>query len=471
MKTIKRTLLHALLSLLVVSAIAIALYPAVYAAPENQVSNGKVKNVILMISDGCGYNHITATDYYQYGRAGQQDYERFPVSIAMSTYEYEKDASGNYVLFGYDPQKARSHFDYVEFYTEPNNTTDSASAATAMSTGVKTYNGAIGVDINNQPLTHAIQHAETLGKATGVITTVEFRHATPAGFVAHNVSRNNYAAIANEMLKNSAVDVIMGAGNPNYDDNGKPSSPSKDAKYVGGDATWADLTDADGLLGADADGDGTPDRWTLIQERSAFQALAHGPTPARVIGVPRVYTTLQQVRSGNPKANPFKVPLTASVPTLEEMTKAALNVLDNNPKGFFLMIEGGAIDWAAHANQSGRLIEEEMDFNKAVEAVVNWVEQNSNWRETLVIVTGDHETGHLTGPGSDPNFRQIVNFGKGNLPGMEWHSDEHTNSLIPFFARGDVARLFERMADERDPVRGPYIDNTEVAKVLFSSLK
>lgn len=167
MKTIKKSLLLALLSFLTISAIAIGLYPAVYAAPENQASNAKVKNVIFMITDSCGYNQIAATDYYQYGKSEQQVYERFPVSVAISTYEYEKAASGNYVLYGYDPKLARTDFDYVEFYTEPNNTTDSASAATAMSAGVKTYNGAIGVDINNQPLTHIIQYAETLGKATG----------------------------------------------------------------------------------------------------------------------------------------------------------------------------------------------------------------------------------------------------------------------------------------------------------------
>ncbi len=83
------------------------------------------------------------------------------------------------------------------------------------------------------------------------------------------------------------------------------------------------------------------------------------------------------------------------------------------------MVEGGAVDWAAHANQSGRVIEEEIDFNHSVEAVVEWVEKNSNWGETLVIVTGDHETGYLTGPGSDPAWMPLVNNGAGYLPGME----------------------------------------------------
>ena len=79
-----------------------------------------------------------------------------------------------------------------------------------MSTGVKTYDGAIGVDLEGLPLEHALELAEEKGKATGVVTSVEWSHATPAGFVAHNVSRNNYAEIAQEMIYDSAVDVIMG---------------------------------------------------------------------------------------------------------------------------------------------------------------------------------------------------------------------------------------------------------------------
>jgi alkaline phosphatase len=307
-----------------------------------------------------------------------------------------------------------------------------------------------------------MQEAEAKGKSTGVVTSVEFSHATPAGFVAHNISRNNYAAIANEMLT-SGTDVIMGAGNPDFDDNGNPAS--KDAKYVGGTATWAALKDpADGVL----------DGWTLIQTRDAFQNLAAGDTPARVVGVPQVYTTLQQSRAGDAKAEPYVVPFTPSVPTLVEMTRAALNVLDNDPDGFVLMVEGGAVDWAGHANQSGRMIEEQIDFDNSVQAVVDWVKKNSNWGETLLIVTGDHETGYLTGPMPDPanpTWTPVVNNGAGVVPGLQWNFGEHTNQLIPFYAKGDDARWFKQAADLRDPVRGPYIDNTDIAQVIFQVLR
>ena len=159
-----------------------------------------------------------------------------------------------------------------------------------------------------------------------------------------------------------------------------------------------------------------------------------------------------------------------TVPTLEEMTKAALNVLDDDPDGLFLMVEGGAIDWASHKNQSGRMIEEQIDFDMAVEAVVDWVKKNSNWGETLLIITGDHETAYLTGPGSDPSWEPIVNNGSGILPGMKWNSISHTNSLMVVSAKGSAARLIRRYADEVDPVRGRYIDNTEIAEVILQAM-
>jgi alkaline phosphatase len=427
-----------------------AIIPNVSVAKENTKPKPIAKNIIVMISDGCGYNQIAATDYYQYGKIGTQVYEKFPFQYGMSTY-----STGSY-----DPESAWNNFDYVN--SAP---TDSAAAATAMSTGVKTYDAAIGIDIDGNPLKHISEYFEEQGKSTGVVTSVEFSHATPAGFVAHNISRNNYQALANEMIVSSKTDVIMGAGNPFFDDDGNKLTTAKSYQYVGGQSTWDGLVNGT-LAVADADGDGTPDPWKLIQTKEEFQALQTGVTPERVIGVPQVYTTLQQNRGGDKLADAYEVPFNANVPDLSEMADGALNVLDNNKKGFFLMIEGGAIDWAGHANQSGRLIEEEADFNKAVEAVNEWVKKNSNWGETLLIVTGDHETGYLTGPDSDPDWKSIINNGAGIMPGMEWHSTNHTNSLIPLFAKGDAARLFSGFADQTDPVRGTYIDNTEIAKLI-----
>lgn len=417
------------------------------------------KNIIIMIGDGLGFNHLEATSYYAYDKDAWQIFNRFPINYAMSTY-MAYDENDDCYSRGYDPELAWSDFDYVNACS-----TDSAAAATAMSTGVKTYGGAIGVDLDGLPLEHALELAEEKGKATGVITSVQWSHATPAGFVAHNVSRNSYAEIAQEMVYDSAVDVIMGCGHPWFDADGEQKATPNTFKYVGSESTWDDLVA--GVAGGDADGDGAADPWTLIQTRAEFQALVNGPTPRRVIGTAQVYQTLQQKRGGDGYADPYVVPFIETVPTLEEMTKAALNILDDDPDGLFLMVEGGAIDWAGHRNQSGRMIEEQIDFENAVKAVVKWVRKKSNWDETLLVVTSDHETGYLTGPGSDPTWQPIVNNGTGNLPGMEWHSGSHTNSLVALYARGRAARMLRRYADEDDAVRGPYIDNTELSMVIF----
>ncbi|MGA2172703.1 MAG: alkaline phosphatase [Sedimentisphaerales bacterium] len=398
------------------------------------------KNVIIFIADGAGFNHFLSADYYQCGQTPCQSYEDFPVKLAMSTFP----AAGSY-----DPNAARDNFDYVNA-----GCTDSAAAATALATGVKTHNKTLGLDTYGRPVLNLSERAKQLGKTSGVITTVFFDDATPAGFVVHNGARSNLTQIADDMVNTNSVDCIMGAGHPFYDSDGRHTQ-EPNYRYIG-EKTWAGLKN--GSAG------GSANHWTLVQTRAEFQNLATGPAPKRVLGVPQVFETLQEKRSGDTNAAPFEVPFDQNVPTLEEMSLAAINVLDDDPNGFFLMIEGGATDWAAHANQSGRLIEETNDFNKSVEAVIHWVNTKSSWDETLVIITADHETGHLTGPGRN----DLVNNGPRNLPTMKWHSKNHTNSLVPFFAKGPGSQLFKNKIAGLDPIHGPYIDNTDVANTIFS---
>jgi alkaline phosphatase len=402
------------------------------------------KNVIIMIADGGGFNHYKSADYYTCGRSPCQPYEGFPVRLAMSTYPY----GGSY-----DANLAWRSFDYVD-----KGATDSAAAATAMATGFKTHNKTLGLDTYGRPVLNLSERAKQLGKAAGVITTVFFDDATPAGFCIHNGARGNLTQIADDMVNSNSVDCIMGAGHPFYDSDGRQVQ-NPNYKYIS-EETWANLKN--GSAG------GSANPWTLVQTRAEFHALATGKTPTRVFGLIQVYDTARQKRSGNAFADPYQVPFTQTVPTLAEMTNAALNVLNNDPNGFFIMIEGGAVDWAAHANQSGRLIEEMNDFNHSVNAAIEWVHYNSNWNDTLLIVTADHETGHLTGPDSGPVWNELVSNGPGNLPGMEWHSKNHTNSLVPFFAKGRGAEQFRKTLDGYDPVRGPYIDNTDIANTIFA---
>ena len=161
------------------------------------------------------------------------------------------------------------------------------------------------------------------------------------------------------------------------------------------------------------------------------------------------------------------------------MSKAAIRVLQQNPRGFFLMIEGGAVDWANHDNEPERTIEEQVDFVQAVEAVVDWVERNSNWDDTLLILTADHECGLLWGPDSDKvPFQPLVDNGPGKMPGMKHNSTGHANCLVPIYARGAEAELFLKLVKGKDEkaaaawnISGDYVENTEIFAVMKAAVE
>ncbi len=222
----------------------------------------------------------------------------------------------------------------------------------------------------------------------------------------------------------------------------------------------------------------------MIESRAAFEALTAGPTPAKVVGTAQVANATQEWRGrpvtatkaevGGNVAAPFAVPFNQNVPSLPTMTKAAIHCMDGNPKGFYLMIEGGAVDWANHANEPGRMIEEQIDFVQAVEAVVEWVDKHSNWDDTLLILTADHECGLVWGPNSDKvPFEPIEKNGPGQQPGMRHNSHDHSNSLVPLYARGCGSPQFAELVKGTDAkaaevwrISENYIDNTDVFTVM-----
>jgi alkaline phosphatase len=301
-------------------------------------------------------------------------------------------------------------------------------------------------------------------------------------------------------MVNSDLDVIMGAGHPLYDASGnKIPESERDAetyKYVGGRETWNQLTSAQGLNG-----------FTFIDQVSQFERLAQGEDlPERVVGIGRANNTLQAAREGLPEGDTVSgMARRDDVPSLATMTVGALNVLDQNENGFYLMAEGGAVDWMGHANNMPRFIEEQKDFDQAVKAVIDWVEENSSWEETLLIVTSDHETGGIWGAGTFRNgeggpvaqnrseealkaarfhptedifneFRAVQNLGEGRLPGYQFASGNHTNELVPLWAIGAGAEQFKeftrtdlKAADlwgEPYGWDGDYVDNTAVFQVM-----
>ena len=136
------------------------------------------------------------------------------------------------------------------------------------------------------------------------------------------------------------------------------------------------------------------------------------------------------------------------------------------------MIEGSATDNAGHNNQKGRIIEEQMRFDRAVDSVIAWIEAHGGWDENLLIITADHETGLLASPTLNTdsitlNHYDIIDNGAGVMPGMEFYSTHHSNQLIPFFAKGAGSEIYYEYADEQDAVRGKFLTNSEIAQGMF----
>lgn len=422
--------------------------PDIFGAME------RPRAIIIMIADGGGFNQLKAEDYFIHGKYPDETWSRFAISLAASTFP----EGGSY-----DPTAAWDDFSYP-----PRNPTDSAAAATALATGHKTANGMIAMASTGEILETVLERADSRGMLTGIVTTVPISHATPAAFAAHSDSRGEYARIARDMILDSGLDVLMGCGNPEYDNAGAPRQ-TPDYAWIP-ESLWMGLED--GTAANDRDADGTPDAWTLIRDADDFRALIAASAFAHVVGVPKVADTLQERRGGNAEADAFSEPFTATVPRLDEMTLGALNLLSKGQNGFVLVVEGGAIDWANHANQSGRMIEEYACFEGTVHAVLDWVAADASRANALVIVTADHESGYLLGPGSGyATFNAIENRGASAMPGMEWFGGGHTNSLVPFFATGTNAAHFANDISGFDSRRGWYIDNAAIGKRLLDMLK
>lgn len=490
---------HTLAHLVILAALPATLgaQPAAPPAAQPAAQPAAPKNIIVFIADGCGANTHRTFELWR----GQPCVYQGPEWDRYSTATYALRAgsrpNGPDPLlqdprFVYDPSKAwdttptpaDAGFGAYPFCFEGYKwlratAPDSANTASAIFTGIATYKGAINVDGEGNPTRSAAEAASDRGMSVGIVSSVPFSHATPAAAGgAHVPVREMFHEIAHQMLTSGACDVIAGGGHPGYDDNGvKRTEPSYG--FVSPE-DWAALNEGS-LAHPDAGA------WTLIEDAERVRALADGSVPLPLIIVPRVGQTLQQQRAPRQEAKtapPDSHPLNAGLPTLRDLALAALNGVDDDPDGFFLMIEGGAVDWAMHDNQLGRVVEEVTDFHNTIESVCEILDDGGrgyDWSNTLVIVTADHD--HLLlGPesGTIP-FQPLTDNGPGVLPGHKWHSDSHSNQPVPVFVRGPGATRFAEIptlpdANTAGPDRAehferpPYFHQAEIGRVLLGLL-
>ncbi|AGN87381.1 MULTISPECIES: alkaline phosphatase [Enterobacteriaceae] len=407
------------------------------AALRDSLMDKPAKNIILLIGDGMGDSEITAARNYAEGAGGFfKGIDALPLT-------------GQYTHYSLDKKTGKP--DYV---------TDSAASATAWSTGVKTYNGALGVDIHDKDHTTILEMAKAAGLATGNVSTAELQDATPAALVSHVISRRCYGPTVTsekcalnalekggkgsitEQLLNARADVTLGGGAKTFSETAtagewkgktlREQAQARGYQLVGDASSLAAISEANQdkpLLGLFSDGN-MPVRW------EGPKASLHGN-----IDKPAVTCTPNAKR-------------TDSIPTLAAMTEKAIDLLSKNEKGFFLQVEGASIDKQDHAANPCGQIGETVDLDEAVQKALEFAKKDGN---TLVIVTADHAHASQIIPADTkaPGLSQALNTKDGAVMAItygnsEEESMEHTGTQVRIAAYGPHAGNVVGLTDQTD---------------------
>lgn len=326
--------------------------------------------------------------------------------------------------------------------------TDSAAAATAFATGVKSYNGAIGVDVNGRPVTTVLEYAQRAGKLTGLVTTSQVTDATPAAFAAHVKDRGDQSAIALQYLERTRPNVILGGGEdfwyPSGDAGAYPDHPAKDPSEAS-KGTKGNLVDRARQLGYD-----------YVTDAAGLQAS----TSQRILGL---FANEEMFEHRNEGQGGSYDPV-VSLPT---MTRKALDVLDGNEKGFFLVVEEEAIDEMAHHNNAHLMLKAGKALDAAVAVALEFQRRHP---DTLILVTGDHETGGLTIENADAKDESGTGESAEDGPFLvkgtniefyaDWTTEAHTGVDTPVTAGGPGARRL-----------GGVIENTQVFHAMMKAMR
>lgn len=351
----------------------------------NTASSGKLKNIILMIGDGMGPQQVGLL----------QDFATYSQTPAY------QDRETAIELFANTGQIALSS-------TRPFNklVVDSACSATQLATGRPALSEVIGLDAQGNATQTVLEKARAQGKATGLITDTRVTHATPAAFAAHQVHRSMENAIAVDMLQNE-VDVLLGGGLRHWIPQGSSTAQNALATLINEPSLSlkSKRQDTRNLLTEAHDAN-----YQLAFSAEQLQAIRSG----KVLGLFASSAMSDGIAYSNCKAAANCIQ-----PSLAGMTKKALDLLSADDDGFFLMIEGGQIDWAGHNNDAGDLLHEMLKFDEAVQAVYDWVKDRN---DTLVLITADHETGGFGFSYSRRNVPQADSSISGNAFAASKHA-------------------------------------------------
>jgi alkaline phosphatase len=360
----------------------------------NAAVYAKADRIILFIGDGMGAEHRKAARWITTGENGSLAMDAMPAS------GWSRTASAGRSI------------------------TDSAAAATAMATGAKTYNRVIGLNADLSFAPTILEDAKRLGKSVGLVTTTQVTHATPAAFAAHVIDRSLMTVIAKQIFT-AGVDVILGGGEDEF----LPSSTQGCYPQKGERTDRRNLIDEAIAVG-----------YAYACDLSSFSSVEPSSTQ-RLLGL----------FADEGMTRPFS-------PSLAAMTRKAIEILSKNPRGFFLMVEGGQIDWASHANDASNAILDTVGLDEAVKVAKGYASSANN---TLIIVTADHETGGMKiSLSSSGSFNEDGPF---NLPDgrqfyVNWSTKGHTGADVPLTSQGPSSSRFT----------GTY-ENTVIYEVMSSA--
>ncbi|MBE1573443.1 alkaline phosphatase [Amycolatopsis roodepoortensis] len=312
--------------------------------------------------------------------------------------------------------------------------TDSAAAATALATGHKTRNGAVGVDAHGRPLETILERAKRAGKSTGLVTTAQVTGASPAAFAAHVPSRDSQSDIAKQYIENSRPDVLLGGGEDWWYPKGNPGlwpdKPGEESR-----SPYGDLVERAQRTG-----------YTYVRDGDELRNTRAN----RILGLFANEDMVDYGPDGVGKYAP-RVPL-------QQMARKALETLSKNPRGFFLFLEEEGTDGMSHENNAHGVIDAGRALDATVAEVMRFVRAHP---DTLVIIGGDHETGGLAIENYDASDTDPDQDGPFDVPGsklrftVDWTTRDHTGSDTPVTAEGPGATRL-----------GGTVENTDVHWVM-----
>jgi len=352
----------------------------------------KAKNIILLVSDGMSSGTLNMADIYCQRKLGRS-------SHWLQLYKENKITRG-----------------LMDMGSATSIVTDSAAASSSWGSGFRVKNGSLNVGVNGEIYLPIWQKFKKAGKKAGCVTTVQITHATPAGFLTQSKSRNSMDDIALNYL-DLGFDVLMGGGAKHFD--AKHRKDGQDLFQSFAQKGYQIAKNRNELMQSNID---KPLLGTFFED-----------------GLP------YSIDRENIKD------LSNSIPTLAEMTSKAIELMKNHKEGFVLQVEGGKVDWAAHANCIGGLLYDQIAFDDALKVAIDFAEKDGN---TLVIVTSDHgnaNPGLLYGKNSNDNFDSL-------------HQFKHTNEWIlnGFHENSTISQIIERVEFANNFV----LSNEEAEKIL-----